>query len=31
MSVSLKKGNRVSLKKEDGASLKNITLGLGWE
>lgn len=31
MSVSLKKGNRVSLKKEDGTSLKNITLGLGWD
>lgn len=31
MSVSLRKGSRVSLKKEDGTSLKNITLGLGWD
>lgn len=30
MSVNLKKGSRVSLKKEDGTSLKNIIVGLGW-
>lgn len=31
MSVSLQKGQRVNLKKEDGSSLKRVMIGLGWD
>lgn len=31
MTISLSKGNSLSLKKEDGSSLTNVRLGLGWD
>ncbi len=31
MAVSLKKGQRVDLRKNDGETLKNVTVGLGWD
>lgn len=31
MSVSLQKGQKISLKKGDGSGLKNVMVGLGWD
>lgn len=31
MAVNLQKGQKVSLKKEDGSSLKRVMVGLGWD
>ncbi len=31
MSVSLQKGQKISLKKSDGSGLKNVMVGLGWD
>ncbi|MDR1867622.1 MAG: TerD family protein [Treponema sp.] len=31
MAVNLQKGQRISLAKEDGSALHNVTIGLGWD